>query len=147
LYFVVASVLHSNVNLEDAIERVRNTRHDRGDYSDDEDEDDQVDEETIAFKSDVAAIKEAAIAANAKPQRVKAASTAEDSTDPITPTGLIRKDVSETRITEFVAATADHFKSRTFQGLTPAVPEGQSTDIQMGQFGIARSYQPIQNDK
>jgi hypothetical protein len=47
---------------------------------------------------------------------------------------------SERSIIAFSSPAAEYFNEREFQGLLPLVPEGHDTDIQMGQFGIAKSY-------
>lgn len=47
---------------------------------------------------------------------------------------------SERSLVAFASPAADYFNGREFQGLIPAVPEGQNTDIQQGQVGIAKSY-------
>ena len=48
---------------------------------------------------------------------------------------------SERSLVAFASPAADYFNGREFQGLIPVVPEGQNTDIQQGQVGIAKSYQ------
>ena len=47
---------------------------------------------------------------------------------------------SERSLVAFMSPAADYFNGREFQGLIPIVPEGQNTDIQQGQIGIAKSY-------
>jgi hypothetical protein len=47
---------------------------------------------------------------------------------------------SERSLIAFASPAADYFNGREFQGLIPVVPEGQNTDIQQGQVGIAKSY-------
>jgi hypothetical protein len=47
---------------------------------------------------------------------------------------------SERSIMAFSSPAAEYFNEREFQGLLPLVPEGHDTAIQMGQFGIAKSY-------
>lgn len=47
---------------------------------------------------------------------------------------------SERSLVAFASPAADYFSGREFQGLIPVVPEGQNTDIQQGQVGIAKSY-------
>lgn len=47
---------------------------------------------------------------------------------------------SERSLVAFTSPAADYFNGREFQGLIPVVPEGQNTDIQQGQVGIAKSY-------
>lgn len=47
---------------------------------------------------------------------------------------------SERSLVAFASPAADYFNGREFQGLIPVVPEGQNTDIQQGQVGIAKSY-------
>lgn len=48
---------------------------------------------------------------------------------------------SERSLVAFASPAADYFNGREFQGLIPVVPEGQNTDIQQGQVGIAKSYE------
>lgn len=47
---------------------------------------------------------------------------------------------SERSLITFSSPAAGYFNEREFQGLVPTVPEGQDTDIQQGQIGIAKSY-------
>ena len=47
---------------------------------------------------------------------------------------------SERALITFSSPAAGYFNEREFQGLVPTIPEGQDTDIQQGQFGIAKSY-------
>ena len=47
---------------------------------------------------------------------------------------------SERSLITFSSPAAGYFNEREFQGLVPSIPEGQDTDIQQGQFGIAKSY-------
>lgn len=47
---------------------------------------------------------------------------------------------SERSIIAFSSPAAEYFNEREFQGLLPLVPEGHDTAIQMGQYGIAKSY-------
>lgn len=52
---------------------------------------------------------------------------------------------SERSIIAFSSPAAEYFNEREFQGLLPLVPEGHDTAIQMGQYGIAKSYKKFDN--
>ena len=47
---------------------------------------------------------------------------------------------SERALMTFTSPAAGYFNEREFQGLIPTIPEGQDTNIQQGQFGLAKSY-------
>jgi hypothetical protein len=121
------------------MDRVRIARQDRGECTDSEDE--ERDTDMKAFKADVAAIRASA----ASPLGASKAKSL-DQVEMPTETAVIKRSIPESRVSEFVAATADHFNSRTFKGLVPTVPEGQSTQIVMGHVGVAKGYQTIGNE-
>ena len=53
---------------------------------------------------------------------------------------------SERSLVAFTSPAADYFNGREFQGLIPVAPEGQNTDIQQGQIGIAKSYKKYEQN-